>query len=123
MKPLVRLRALCGLCGSGLARVSATILVVGVVGSAQQPAQPPAATFRSTTRLIVQTVSVKDKEGKPIEGLTAKDFIVTEDGEVQTVSFVEFQRLPTITIASGQVTVGDAPAETTTAVLPPPAVR
>ena len=41
----------------------------------------PAATFRSTTRLIVQTVSVKDKDGKPIEGLTAKDFIVTEDGE------------------------------------------
>jgi len=33
--------------------------------------QPPAATFRSTTRLIVQTVSVKDKEGRPIEGLTA----------------------------------------------------
>ena len=118
---MVRLRELCGLCGSGLARVSATVLVAGVIGSAQQPAQTPAATFRSTTRLIVQTVSVKDKEGKPIEGLTAKDFIVTEDGEVQTVSFVEFQRLPTITIASGQVTVGDAPADTTTAVVPPPA--
>ena len=42
--------------------------------------------------MIVQTVSVKDKDGKPIEGLTAKDFIVTEDGEPQTISFVEFQR-------------------------------
>jgi len=43
--------------------------------------------------LIVQTVSVKDKDGKPIEGLTARDFVVTEDGEPQTVSFVEYQRL------------------------------
>jgi VWFA-related protein len=39
-------------------------------------------------------VSVKDKDGRVIEGLTANDFVVTEDGEPQTVSFVEFQRLP-----------------------------
>ena len=55
--------------------------------AAQQP------TFRAGTRLIVEEVTVKDKDGKPIEGLTAKDFIVTEDGEPQTISFVEFQRL------------------------------
>ena len=85
------------------------------------PAQQPAATFRSTTRLIVQTVSVKDKDGKPVEGLTAKDFIVTEDGEPQTVSFAEFQRLPTIAVSSsGQVTIGDA---TDAAPAPPVAPR
>ena len=28
-----------------------------------------------------------------IEGLTAKDFIVTEDGQPQDIAFVEFQRL------------------------------
>ena len=39
-------------------------------------------------------MSVKDKDGRVIEGLTANDFVVTEDGEPQTVSFVEFQRLP-----------------------------
>jgi VWFA-related protein len=55
--------------------------------AAQQP------TFRSGTRLIVQTVTVKDRDGKPIEGLTAKDFIVTEDGEPQAVAFVEYQRV------------------------------
>jgi VWFA-related protein len=58
-----------------------------IPGLAQQP------TFRSGTKLIVQTVSVKDKDGKPVEGLTARDFVVTEDGEPQTVSFVEYQRL------------------------------
>jgi VWFA-related protein len=60
----------------------------------QQPPTRPVPTFRSGTKLIVQTVSVKDKDGKPIEGLTASDFTVTEDGEPQTISFAEFQRLP-----------------------------
>ena len=39
-------------------------------------------------------MTVKDKDGRAVEGLTASDFVVTEDGEPQTVSFVEFQRLP-----------------------------
>jgi VWFA-related protein len=54
---------------------------------AQQP------TFRTGTRLIVQTVTVTDSNGKPVEGLTAQDFTVTEEGVAQTISFVEFQRL------------------------------
>src|SRR4051794_3439770 len=60
---------------------------------AQPPTQPPPV-FRSGARLIVQTVSVKDKDGRAVEGLTPADFVVTEDGEPQTVSFAEFQRLP-----------------------------
>jgi VWFA-related protein len=56
-------------------------------------AQQQQPVFRSTTRLIVQTVTVKDKEGKVVEGLTAKDFSVTEDGQPQEIAFVEFQRL------------------------------
>jgi len=70
---------------------------------AQQPAPP---VFRSGARLIVQAVSVKDKDGRAVEGLTANDFIVAEDGEPQTVSFVEFQRLP------------DRPADTRAVALP-----
>ena len=96
-----------------LAVILATL--VGATVVAQQPAQTPAPatpTFRSTTRLIVQTVNVKDKDGKPIEGLTAKDFVVTEDGEPQTVSFVEFQKLPAAG-TGGQVTIGDAAPEAT----------
>src|SRR5687767_10705664 len=55
--------------------------------AAQQPI------FRAETRLIVETVTVRDKEGRAIEGLTAKDFAITEDGEPQQIAFVEFQRL------------------------------
>src|SRR5687768_9399008 len=58
--------------------------------SAQEP-----ATFRSATRLVMQTVTVTDREGRPIEGLTANDFAITEDGAAQEIAFVEFQRLTT----------------------------
>jgi VWFA-related protein len=79
-------------------RVVTLFLLSASVGLAQQQqpqAQPPQATFRATTRLIVQSVFVKDKDGKPIEGLTAKDFVITEDGQPQDIAFVEYQRLAT----------------------------
>ena len=63
-----------------------------------QQAQPPPV-FRSGTRLVVQTVTVKDRDGNPIEGLTAQDFMVTEDGQPQDIAFVEFQRLPAVPAA------------------------
>src|SRR5205814_1774609 len=69
-------------------------LIVSLVALASLSAQQAVPTFKSGTRLIVQTVTVKDKNGRAIEGLTAKDFVVVEDGELQTVGFVEFQRLP-----------------------------
>jgi VWFA-related protein len=49
--------------------------------------------FQATTQLVVQTVSVNGKDGKPVLGLTAKDFAVTEDGVPQTIRFFEFQKL------------------------------
>src|SRR3954454_20104400 len=63
---------------------------------AQQQPAPAAANlpkFTSSTQLVVEIVSVKDKSGNIIEGLTAKDFTVTENGVPQTLSFVEFQKL------------------------------
>jgi len=76
---------------------------VGERAGAQQPTNAPGqnvpvgaevATFKTSTQLVIETVGVKDKSGKPIEGLTAKDFIVTEDGMPQTISFFEYQKLP-----------------------------
>src|SRR5438067_1747508 len=77
---------------SSVSSVSTVVvsLMFYVAVAAQQPARP---TFRTSTQLIVETVTVKDKDGKPIEGLTAKDFTITEDGEPQMISFVEFQRV------------------------------
>ena len=54
-------------------------------------------------------MTVKDKEGRAIEGLTAKDFAITEDGEPQQIAFVEFQRLAPIAPVAP-----DAPSRTLT---------
>src|SRR5262249_20061740 len=99
-------------------RWSVVVIVVALLvapGVAQQP------TFRSGTKLVIQTVSVKDKDGKPIEGLTLRDFVVTEDGEPQTVSFAEYQRLDNEPPISAQVpaTPADlAPRPSSTAAQP-----
>ena len=51
-------------------------------------------TLSMRSQLVVETVVVKDKQGKPIEGLTAKDFTITEDGVPQKIRFCEHQALP-----------------------------
>jgi len=52
------------------------------------------ATFTAGTQLVVEIVVVKDKNGNPVPGLTAKDFTVTENGVQQTIRFFEHQKLP-----------------------------
>jgi hypothetical protein len=50
-------------------------------------------TLTVKVQLVVEPVVVKDKEGKPIRGLTAKDFVVTEDGVPQKITICEHQSL------------------------------
>ncbi len=66
-----------------------------VVGQNTQQGGNGTFTMSVSTKLVVEAVNVKDKQGKSISGLTAKDFTVTEDGVQQHVSFCEFQQLPT----------------------------
>ncbi len=80
-------------------RATVLILISLLAADAQQVGQNTApgaggpATFTASTQLVVETVSVKDKSGKAVEGLTAKDFTVTEDGVAQPIRFFEFQKL------------------------------
>jgi VWFA-related protein len=79
-------------------RLVSALVIVTVTAALRADGQQPSPAgqqpvFRSTTRLIVQTVTVKDRDGNAIEGLTAADFTVTEDGQPQQIAFVEFQRL------------------------------
>ncbi len=58
--------------------------------STSQLAQP-AIQFQSRTNLVTVSVTVTDLNGKSIEGLGARDFVVTEDGVTQTISRFEYQ--------------------------------
>jgi VWFA-related protein len=53
--------------------------------------QPYTVSVKS--QLVVETVVAKDKQGNFIQGLTAKDFVLTEDTTPQTIRFVEHQAL------------------------------
>jgi VWFA-related protein len=70
-----------------------SIAVLLSLPAAQAQQQPPQLNIKVDTQLVVETVVVKDKDGKNIEGLTDKNFTVTEDGVPQTISVFQFQRL------------------------------
>jgi len=77
----------------------------------QQPQQPQTPfTIKVDTQLVVETVMVKDKDGKPIEGLTEKDFTVTEDNVPQTISIFHFERLADTPATEPAATAPAAPA-------------
>ena len=91
--------------------------------AAQTPAQTPAATpqsgpvtFQASTQLVVEDVTVTDKGGNPIEGLTAKDFTITEDNVAQEIKFCEYQKMldtapePLPAPPAPVVAAGDKPA-------------
>ena len=63
------------------------------VGTNKTPNQPDTFTLSVKSQLVIETVSVKDKQGHPIPNLTAKDFTLTEDGIPQTIRFAEHQDL------------------------------
>ena len=76
--------------------ITVILLAWVMIAPAQQnqPAVPKGTVkFESNVQLVVVDVSVKDKSGNPIEGLTDKDFTITEDGKPQAIKVFKFQRL------------------------------
>jgi VWFA-related protein len=55
----------------------------------QQPSQSGVATLRAGTQLVVVDVVVTDKNQKPIHGLKASDFTLTEENAPQTIKHFE----------------------------------
>jgi len=71
----------------------AFLLIAALSAPAQQPVIKKDITFSSTSSLVVVNVAVKDKNGKPLEGLKPSDFVLTEDGKPQQIRVFEYQRL------------------------------
>jgi VWFA-related protein len=65
------------------------------IGGNKTPGAGDTYTVSVKSQLVVETVVVKDKQGKYVQGLTAKDFALTEDGAAQTIRFSEHQDLGT----------------------------
>jgi TonB family protein len=53
----------------------------------------PAGRLSVSTDLVIEAVTVSDRNGTRIEGLQAGDFALTEDGAAQIISIFEFQKL------------------------------
>jgi VWFA-related protein len=63
------------------------------IGQNKSPGATETYTLSVKSQLVVETVVVKDKQGNYVEGLSAKDFALTEDGAPQTIRFCEHQDL------------------------------
>jgi len=82
------------------------------IGQNKGAGETQSFTLTVQSNLVVEAVEVKDKQGNFIHGLTAKDFVLTEDGAPQTIRYCEHedlaataQPLPAETPANENVTV------------------
>ena len=66
-----------------VATLAVALLVVSLVGRAQEPV------FRAGVDLVTVDAIVVDKDGRPVTGLTADDFILTVDGKPRTIDAFE----------------------------------
>ncbi len=66
-------------------------LLMAFTLAAQQPDEVPV--FRTSANLVIITVFVRDRNGKPLTGLKKEDFVLSENGKPQTISVFDFQQL------------------------------
>jgi VWFA-related protein len=71
--------------------VAGMLVALGSVASVQRP--PPQTTFRSGVDVVQLDVSVV-RHGQPVQGLTAADFVVADNGVPQVVDTVVLDQLP-----------------------------
>ena len=71
------------MCGAAMAGP----VVSAAVGLASGGAQAPTPTFRAGIDLVTVGVTVRDRKGRHLAGLTAEDFVVIEDGTPQIISY------------------------------------
>ena len=67
--------------------------------SSQKPEAPDTPTFRTTVRRVIVDVVVRDSNNKPVHGLTARDFLIAEDGHPQEILSFDVHDLNSPSIA------------------------
>jgi VWFA-related protein len=86
---------------------------------------PQAPVFRGGVTLVTVDVTVLDRDGKPVPGLTADDFEIKLDGHVQPVRTAAYEQvaLETAGAAAAPPAPHAAPVRETTNGTPPPELR
>ncbi len=74
-------------------RMFALVVLITPAIAQQAPTTP---TFTAGAQLVIETVTVTDKKGNPVEGLSAKEFTVSEDGVAQAIRVFEYQSVPQV---------------------------
>ena len=63
------------------------LLVAGLAGAQDQPRQQPGEdVIRVTSRFVIAPVTVLDKNGKNVTGLTPLDFRLYDNGKLQVIT-------------------------------------
>jgi VWFA-related protein len=70
--------------------------------SPQPSKQNPASVLRTSSDLVRIDVEVTDKSGKPIKGLRADQFVVTDNGKPQTISTFSYADIESIEAATSE---------------------
>ena len=72
-------------------------IVLAQLAAPPAPALPATVTsmrqFSANSTLVIVDITVKDQNGKAIDGLHANDFVLTEDAKAQSISTFEYQTL------------------------------
>jgi Ca-activated chloride channel family protein len=64
----------------------AAALVAAGLAAAPLAAQQKVAVFSAETSLVNVAVTVEDAKGRPVDGLTSRDFVLSEDGRKQRIA-------------------------------------
>src|ERR1700689_4126382 len=73
-----------------------------VPGSPQYSKQSPVSVLRTSSDLVRIDVEVTDKSGKPIKGLRADQFVVTDNGKRQDISSFSYADIESIEAAGAE---------------------
>lgn len=92
------------------------VLLCAALCAGQMPAQTPRQrqyTFRALSELVLVNLTVRDRKGNLVRGLTANDFTVLEDGKSQRIVSFDIENteiaLPTSVLEAKVLTAESAP--------------
>ena len=80
-------------------RALAILGVLLAAGASPRAQEDSGAVIKQDVRVVHILASVKDKDGRPVAGLTAEDFILQEDGRPQKIT--HFSRSDTLPLSLG----------------------